>query len=199
MAGEAVNPAVRANVEVLDVRVDCLEQLFNAIDPAPFRGRALDPDAEAYLVGRTLELPRRRSLELRVYLNVQPVTAQGSVGLREAVRIHFDGRAASQRRQIRRLLRIGRISLLIGVVFLAVAVLAENTVAEVFGLHGYNRVLTESLFIGGWVALWRPLEICLYDWWPLLAEARLYDRMGAMRVELLEAPPTPETRESVSN
>jgi hypothetical protein len=34
------------------------------------------------------------------------------------------------------------------------------------------------------VALWRPLEIFLYDWWPILARARLYDRLGAMIVSV---------------
>jgi len=37
------------------------------------------------------------------------------------------------------------------------------------------------------VALWRPLEIFLYDWWPIRAEARLYDRLGEMDVRL-DAP-----------
>ena len=27
-------------------------------------------------------------------------------------------------------------------------------------------LIKESLIISGWVALWRPLEIFLYDWWP---------------------------------
>jgi hypothetical protein len=34
-------------------------------------------------------------------------------------------------------------------------------------------IIRESLLIGGWVAMWRPMEILLYDWWPIRAEARL--------------------------
>jgi hypothetical protein len=44
--------------------------------------------------------------------------------------------------------------------------------------------VSESLIIGGWVALWRPMEIFLYDWWPIAAEARLFDRLAAMPVSL---------------
>ena len=44
--------------------------------------------------------------------------------------------------------------------------------------------LRESLLIGGWVAMWRPLEVFLYDWWPIRAEARLYDRLAAMPVRI---------------
>jgi hypothetical protein len=45
-------------------------------------------------------------------------------------------------------------------------------------------VLRESLLVGGWVAMWRPIEIFLYDWWPVRAEARRYDRLAAMPVEI---------------
>ena len=43
-------------------------------------------------------------------------------------------------------------------------------------------VLSEIILIGGWVALWRPLEIFMYDWWPIRADARLFDRLAAMPV-----------------
>jgi len=29
------------------------------------------------------------------------------------------------------------------------------------------KVLKESLLIGGWVAMWRPMQIYLYEWWPI--------------------------------
>jgi hypothetical protein len=32
--------------------------------------------------------------------------------------------------------------------------------------------------------MWRPLEIFLYDWWPVRAEARLYDRLAATFVQI---------------
>jgi hypothetical protein len=35
--------------------------------------------------------------------------------------------------------------------------------------------------------MWRPLEIFLYDWWPIRAEARLFDRLGAMPVRITYA------------
>jgi hypothetical protein len=42
--------------------------------------------------------------------------------------------------------------------------------------------------IGGWVALWRPAEIFLYEWWPIRAEAKLLDRLSEMSVRVLPAP-----------
>jgi hypothetical protein len=56
--------------------------------------------------------------------------------------------------------------------------------AALLSKESYAWLVKESLVIGGWVALWRPLEIFLYDWWPLRAQAKLYDRLGGMQVDV---------------
>ena len=45
-------------------------------------------------------------------------------------------------------------------------------------------VLREGLIIAGWVAMWRPMEIFLYEWWPLLRKGRLYEKLSRMHVEV---------------
>jgi hypothetical protein len=49
-----------------------------------------------------------------------------------------------------------------------------------------GAVLHESLVIGGWVAMRRPLEIFLYDWWPVRREVKLYRRLARMQTVFLE-------------
>ena len=71
--------------------------------------------------------------------------------------------------------------------FLAVAIVAAEALSSLFSKENYATLVSESLIIGGWVALWRPIEIFLYDWWPIRAEARLYDRMGEMEVRMHRA------------
>ncbi|MET0916852.1 MAG: hypothetical protein ABWY07_00290 [Burkholderiales bacterium] len=41
--------------------------------------------------------------------------------------------------------------------------------------------------------MWGPLDILLYEWWPVRAEVRLYDRLGAMVVEVVNPNPAAET------
>jgi hypothetical protein len=81
-------------------------------------------------------------------------------------------------------MRRGRLSLLIGVVFLAVSVLAGEMIENALAGLRLGPILRESLLIGGWVAMWRPLEIFLYDWWPIRAEERLFQRLSAMAVRI---------------
>jgi len=45
-------------------------------------------------------------------------------------------------------------------------------------------VFRESLTIGGWVAMWRPMEIFLYDWWPLRRMGQLLEKLSHMHVEV---------------
>lgn len=171
----------------LELQVGELKQLFNAMDPAPFRERDLDPNAEAYIVEWAQEVARGAPLALAVRLVREPATAASATVLRDAVHAYFQQRALATRGKLRRLLRVGRVSLVIGLVFLAFAIMLGGFLAGFATSERYGIVIEETFIIGGWVALWRPLEIFLYDWWPLLSEARLYDRLGRMRVELAGA------------
>jgi hypothetical protein len=42
----------------------------------------------------------------------------------------------------------------------------------------------ESSF-GGWVAMWRPMEIFPHDWWVIRDERRIYDRLSQMAVRIV--------------
>jgi len=35
-------------------------------------------------------------------------------------------------------------------------------------------IIGESFLIVGWVAMWQPAEILLYDWWPFWQDIRIY-------------------------
>jgi hypothetical protein len=165
-----------------------MRQLFNAMDPAPFRERDLDPNAEAYIVGWAREMPAGQRLGLAVHLGRESATPDHAAVLRDAVHEYFRQRALATRRQLRQLFRVGRISLLIGLAFLGGAILLGELVAGLVAKESYGSIIKESFVIGGWVALWRPLEIFLYDWWPILTEARLLDRLAEMDVQVQDAP-----------
>ena len=45
--------------------------------------------------------------------------------------------------------------------------------------------LGEGLLILGWVALWRPVEVLLYEHWEAADERRALERLAAARVEFV--------------
>jgi hypothetical protein len=92
-----------------------------------------------------------------------------------------------KRRELRQLLRRGRVSLVIGLGFLAVCVVLGEIGLRMLPA-GWNQFNETGLQIVGWVAMWRPLEIFLYEWWPIRREQHLLERLGRMRVRLLLPP-----------
>ena len=170
--------------EVIDVRLADLRQLFNPIDPAPFRDRDLDPKVEEFIVDWGREAPSEKPLALLVRLDGTAGSADEPQVVRDAIHQFFAHRAVAARRKLRRLFRVGRISLAIGLAVLAVLFGLAQAVMRRAPASAVSELLQESLLIGGWVAMWRPLEIFLYDWWPIRAEAKLYDRLAEMPVRI---------------
>ncbi|MGH9221520.1 MAG: hypothetical protein ACRD1W_19605 [Vicinamibacterales bacterium] len=70
------------------------------------------------------------------------------------------------------------------------SIVVGDLVESVLGETRFGGLASESLLIGGWVAMWRPLEIFLYEWWPIRAEARLFDRLSAMTVRVVQPVPS---------
>jgi hypothetical protein len=172
---------------VIEVRVSELRQLFNAIDPSPFHQRDLDPRAEEFIVEWARDLPRDAPLALRVHLERAAGRADEAALLADAIHQYFQARAAGARRRLRELFRRGRISLVIGLAFLGGSLTLSNVIGNVSGSVA-AVLLREGFIIGGWVAMWRPLEVFLYDWWPIVGDIRLLNRLGVMPVRVEYKP-----------
>ena len=134
--------------------------------------------------GAGISRPTRDSHSLFIWSG-RPGPSDEAVILREAIHEFFRERAARTIRRLRDLFRRGRISLAIGLTCLASSIGSGDALALYFLHSRWTEIVTESLLIGGWVAMWRPLEIFLYDWWPIRAEARLCDRLSAMPVRIV--------------
>lgn len=161
-----------------------LVQLFNSLDPSPFNERDLDRDAADFLISWARELGADRGYEIVVHLTEAPADDRARA-VEGAVRHYFAQRAAAKEREFHALMRQGRSSLLVGLVFLSVCLTLIGLAATRVHYGPAAQVIHESLAIGGWVAMWRPLQIYLYDWWPLRAERTMLERLSQARVLLV--------------
>jgi hypothetical protein len=174
---------------LIELHLTELQQLFNSLDPTPFRERDLDPKAEEFIADWARDVHAEAPLGLTIHVDGTAPTAPQIETTQNAVSQYFAARAATTRRQLRMLFRRGRISLVIGLMFLAATVIGGDLIAGMFN-ERFADVVRESFLIGGWVAMWRPLEVFLYDWWPVRAEARLFDRLSAMTVRVVPSRST---------
>jgi hypothetical protein len=175
--------------DVLEIYLADIRRLFNSMDPAPFHERDLDPNAADYIREWAEELPAKGPLALVVRLGKPLGAEDNAAAVERSVRDHFHRRAAATRRHLRDLLQMGRYSLLAAMLFLGPVIVIAESAARMVETERYAALIENSLVILAWVALWRPIEIFLYDWWPIRAEARLFDRLSQMEVRTVSALP----------
>lgn len=180
----------------IQLQVTTLEQLFNSLDPFPFRDRDLDHAAEEFIVGWARELPPAQSIRIVIHLPQEQAKAWRAEEVEVSFHRYFEYRAQVIGRELSELFRVGRRSLQIGMAVLLASVAASELSVASFGREGLMAVLNEGLIILGWVANWRPLEIFLYSWWPIAGQRRLYERLARARVTLA---PRDEPTEIPSN
>jgi len=83
------------------------------------------------------------------------------------------------------------LSLGVGLLFLILCLMLGEFVGKL-SLGSATDIIKEGLTIAGWVAMWRPLEIGLYDWWPLYEERCRLDRLARIKVRVVMPEAMPE-------
>ena len=176
--------ATAADTRPIELRVREIGQLFHTLDPMPFRERDLDSAVEQYVIGWAAELARAHPMEIVVHLPEAEARKAEARHLGDAMRNFFAYRAEMVGLDLRELFRIGRLSLLTGLAVLAVCVTLGRAVDQLFGGNYLAKFIEEGLIILGWVANWRPIQIFLYDWEPLVRHRSLYRRLARASVTL---------------
>ena len=171
-------PMTQAKIEL---NLNRISQLFNSFDPSPFHERDLDRDAEEYIVSSAEEAPLQHSLSLVIYLPADQLVDAGPPDLNESIHNYFAYRETNERRRLRLIFRDGRIALVTGLLFLFACLLLRGLLHTVGGGTVFE-ILGEGLLIIGWVAMWRPLEIFLYEWVPISRRCRVFAKLSKIPV-----------------
>jgi hypothetical protein len=171
----------------IELRIDDISQLFHTLDPFPFREKDLDKDAEEFIVSWAREAPPDQPLRILVHLpQAQAELAEAQV-LPAALNHYFNYCAEVATRDLRELFRLGRRTLVIGLVVLSLSI-AGNQFAASLHPTPLSYLAQQSLTIFGSVANWRPMEIFLYDWLPIVRRRKLFRRLSKAQVELRPYP-----------
>jgi len=169
---------------LIEINISSINQIFNSLDPAPFREKEIDKDAEEYIVDIINDLPRKTEFAIVIHAPRECIEKGECPMIPEAIRNHFRYRALSEDRHFRQRLRYGRINLVVALVFLAATLVITNMIQKLGdGLVMY--FLVDIFTIAGWVALWAPVTLLLYELYPIIQAKNLYERISRMQIELL--------------
>ena len=168
---------------LIEMRLRTVMQIFNSLDPSPFHEKDLDPDAEAYITEMVQDFPLAQPMKVVIHLPCKESECEEARTLEPAIQHHFGYLEASAARELRLKFRQGRVSLGIGIAFL-VAMGIVSTLIAPFTQHGFLAWVNGGLLIVSWVAMWEPVNIFLYGWWPLRRKQRIFQKISLMPVEV---------------
>jgi hypothetical protein len=170
----------------IELRMREANHLFDPLDASSLIERDLNHRVEEFIVESLKELNTKDACNLVLHFDQsRTICDEEEQIIAHAIRGYFARRANVLQFKFHRLIRRGTISLLIGLAFLGAFFLGGRMLVPLMGKNAFTTLVTESLIIGGWVAMWRPLEIFLYDWWPILGERRLYERISRIQVRVV--------------
>jgi len=173
---------------LIEIKLPSILNLFNSFDPAPFYTKELDRDASDYIVGIVRDFPLKTKFRIVVHLPADTLGTQEAQKIPDAIRNHFSYMVLVQGQKLRERCIYGKFTLLVGLSFLAIAMIASQAVAETFSNYPLARLFAIALEVAGWVAMWEPVTVHLYQLWPIIKERKIYEKISHMEVEVRPYP-----------
>ena len=169
--------------EEIVLPLDTIDQLVELLPASPFIKRRLTEDAEKFIIERASALPRARTFKLIVCVPESDAVERQRVT--EAVHQHFIFRREEAEKELSRVRQMGWRSLLIGLVFLSVTILVVELIKRYLPAGNLSSVAQNGLAILAWVALWRPGELLLYEWYPFRRDGQLFSKLERAEMEFI--------------
>ncbi len=168
---------------LIEVRIKNHLQLFDSRDPAPFRERDLDENFVEYITTSAKEFSFSVPLKIVIYVDELENKGTCEESIREAVLSYFRYQIDAKKSELKSFLKRAHLFLVIGLLVLAACLgVAQNiTVPTPPGALG---ILREGIVIFGWVSIWKPIELFLFDWYPLYEKIRLHKKLLQTELEI---------------
>lgn len=167
----------------IEVRVKELQQLFDVRDPAPFRERDLDDDFVEYIVSSAQEFSFSTPLKIVIYIEGREIKELEKDSVQEAIRSYFLYQMELQSIALKSFVRRAQFFLLIGIIIL-VSCLAVAQSLTMSDHPSLVNIIREGIVIFGWVSIWKPIELLLFDWYPLYEKLRFYRKLSVTELEV---------------
>ncbi|MBN8570741.1 MAG: hypothetical protein J0M18_14030 [Ignavibacteria bacterium] len=148
-----------------------------------YRKRTLKSDAEEFIVEEAEALPHKTAINIKVNLASSEVKYKDDITL--AIQRHFCYRRAQAQKRFKRVLHYGWRILFIALGLLAAIFSLTELILYLMPDNKLLLFIRESFIILGWVALWRPLDLLLYEWYPIKTNINLFYRLEHCNVHII--------------
>ena len=167
----------------IEVRVRDAQQLFDARDPAPFRERDLDDDFVEYIISSAKEFTYSTPLKIVIYIGEEENKDLTKESIKEAIHSFLAYQIDLQRGELKAFIRRAQMFLVIGILMLVACLTLAQSISNV-SHDGWLNILREGVIIFGWVSIWKPIELILFDWYPLFEKVRFYEKLIRTEIDI---------------
>jgi hypothetical protein len=170
-------------VSEIILELNDVDQLLIAPDSLFYGKRMLNTDAEEIIIEQAIMASSNGHIHLKIHLHMDEISRMDEIST--AIHQHFIYRLKKSERQLKKVLELGWQSLLISIVFLGLLVFLTLVIIKLLPEGGVSLTFREILIILGWVALWRPADLLLYEWRPFKREVNLFRKIEQCNVEIV--------------
>ena len=176
----------KSNAYRISLHLDDIHQLFQAPELDPFTGQDQSISGLEQIINELKPRSLGRPVHTTIFLPPGRLSKGIEQSSREAIRRYSDARIRQITNELASLRWQGVKALQTGLIFLAVCLLLSTVFDGLtVGPEFLRRFLSEGFLIAGWVSLWHPIEILLYEWWPYWRDKQLCESIKGMELEIV--------------
>lgn len=165
-------------VHEIRIYLDEIDHLFKAPDFDPFANQPVFTSGLESAANEVKMASRRSLHRLVLYLPGEKINAKLEATTRKALDNFCSYRLEESQREVTLLRWEGFEALQTGLIFMAVCLFISLYIREFQGIPEYLRTfISEGLSIVGWVSMWKPIDIFLYQWWPHWQSRFIYEKL----------------------
>ena len=179
---------------VIEIAINTPYDLYEDKDPSPLKTRDLKPSVETYLIHCLREIPKKLKVRIDFCFYEFSGDENEKQKLEKSVKSFLKYRAVTKKIDFRFRCFDGFKAIVIGLLFLFLCIYIQH-ISQVKNPDVLYTFYMEGLSVLGWVSLWNPVQIFLYEVWPILSYARSLKRCSELEMQFRTIDSLNESRE----
>jgi len=170
-----------SNAFIIKISIKSYNDIFNDLDPAPFRKRDLDPDLRLYIEESSADIPLKNkiSIQFRAPMPIKDNDKEKKVIM--GLKTYFQFVIRTFEKDIMQGYRKGAIYIVCSFLLLLSAYYLSSIIPDFFLLV----TLVEGLFIGGWVFLWEAIAVFAFKNREIRIKWKRYKRLNEAPMDFI--------------
>lgn len=187
---------VEGKTVVIEMTLEEPYDIYNAKDPSPLRMRDFKKDVEKYITDSLREIPKNKKIRVVFYFDKFLNEQKEQELLYKSYKEFFSTEVKIKRLETKQKFMRGLKFLLTGSLFLFSCIFISHflnkNVDSIF-----KSFFLEGLNVLGWVSLWNPVQIFLYEIWPIIDDRKILERALNAHVEFKDIKEMPDDRKYI--